>query len=60
MIEVYAEVDHEDLAQQLADTMTREDLMNFLLLVDANVADYGFTAELQAKLQAALRREDAA
>lgn len=57
---VTAVVDIElgDLVQALAENVDRRELMAFILELDRLVEDYGFTAELQGKLQAALNRED--
>lgn len=60
MIEVTVALDLDDLALQLARNLTRDELMELMLSTDQYVGDYGFTAELQAKLQAALNREDEA
>jgi hypothetical protein len=61
---VSVEIPVEDLAYTLVESVwfnktSKEELMKFILRIEDLLQDDGFTAELQAKLSAALMREDA-
>lgn len=57
LIWVEMEVNVENMAEQLANELKPTDLLDFLTLVDAYVAEVSFTSELIERLQKSLDEE---
>lgn len=55
---ITANIDIEDLAYEISKQNGMEDIMAHIILMDALVADYDFTATLVKKLQKSLQKED--
>lgn len=60
MIHLVTPVDPDDLAVTINDSMTHEQLIDFILTLDNYASDYEFTQELRDKLTEALELEDEA
>lgn len=58
MLAVRENVHLEDLAQYMAKEATQDDLLEFLLAVDAAVADLSFTKELHKTLGEVIELEE--